>query len=149
MLYGTTKRFLILIVVSTIAAVVAKDIPDGCMIAPDGVFNDNDCATVLSFSKGYSYICAKVSIEDVYTAYTCCDHFEGEDFAFSDKTDLFTCQRNAVDDADSNMEAESVDAADSSLEDMDVGFSENEESSSAGVSVIAALVLTGAVAALF
>jgi len=76
----------------------------------------------------------------------------------------------AADDADSNMEATDVGIADDAdsnmavtdnvsvgdkaadsdvdLEDMDVGVSESEESSSSGVSVIAAAVLTGAVAAL-
>ena len=55
-----------------------------------------------------------------------------------------------ADDADSNMDADAsaADGADSNMAVTDVGVSESEESSSAGVSAIAAAVLTGAVAAL-
>lgn len=254
MLYGATKGFLVVVVfISAINAFVVADdipifpnIPDGCKLAPSPFLED--CATVLSSSQGpfFSYECVKASTSGGKFAYTCCDHLEGEAFAFSAEDAFFTCQHKfgrrhmeaadvgVADDADSNTEAADVGVADKAdipdfpdvpggcqflksggvsdddcnkvmpmtgpflsydcevgytcclqdegetflvwfsdpsdlhtcrrnrmdtevgadadsnmeIADMDVGLSESEESSSAGVSAVAAAVLTGAVAAL-
>jgi len=117
--------------------------PSGCQFTGDLGVSDEDCDRIMpaTIPAGLSYDCK--DIDGFHIGYTCCDHLEGETFVWwtGDKANLFTCRRNAVDDADSNMEA-------TSLDDMDVWLSESEESSSAGVSTIAAAVLTGAVAAL-
>ena len=131
MLYRATKGFLIVVSAIAAAAVVADDtpifpnIPDGCKLAPSDFLED--CATVLSSSQGpfFSYECVKASTSGGKIAYTCCDHLEGETFAFSTDDAFFTCQHKfgrrhmeadesvgVADNADLNMEAADVGVTD-------------------------------------
>ena len=131
MLYGTTNRFLLLVVfISAISTFVVADdtpifpnIPDGCKLSPSYFLED--CAKVLSSGPFFSYECVKASTSGGKFAYTCCDHLEGETFAFSMEDNFFTCQHKfgrrhmeadesvgVADNADLNMEAADVGVAD-------------------------------------
>ena len=114
--------------------------PSGCQFTGDLGVSDEDCDRIMpaTIPAGLSYDCK--DIDGFHIGYTCCGHLEDEAFVWwrGDKTNLFTCTRNAG----RRMEADVVGVDD------DVWLSESEESSSAGVSVIAAAVLTGAIAAL-